>query len=399
MTTVAADLGSRSTVNYFDYNATTPLRDCAREVWAEVQASQWFNPSSPYRAAAAVHARLQAARESLAGRLSVAPNRLVFNSGATEGNNTVFAHWAAHLRGDAQVGVSPTEHPSVTQGARRFFGDRIVWLDLSPEGAVDVNALARRLDGGELAAVSAMAANNETGVLNDWPRIASLCREHGVPYHCDASQWIGKLPTGGLGACDFVTGCGHKFGGPRGTGFWVLPESDAGFAGFAGGEQEGGHRAGTQDVAGILAMVAALEEADDAAGACGPAGRDAFEARLESVLPEVVFFGRGADRLWNTSCVALPEFAAPRWIRALEKRGYLVSAGSACSTGKAGISPVLAAMGVDPAAARRAIRVSGGWSANEADWLGLAEAVADSHDALKADAAVSGSQVISIGEE
>ena len=385
-------------MRYFDYNATTPLSDCARDAWTDAQASHWLNPSSPYRAAAAVHARLESAREGIAARFSVAPDRVVFNSGATEGNNAVFAHWAACLPEDAQIGVSPAEHPSVTGAARRFFRDRTSWLELSPEGAVDVDALARRLDRGELAAVSAMAANNETGVLNDWSRIADIARANGVAYHCDASQWIGKMPLEGLGACAFVTGCGHKFGGPRGTGFWILPEGDAGFSGLAGGAQEAGHRAGTQDVAGILAMAAALAEADDAAAGCGPAGRDAFEARLGASLPETVFLGSGAARLWNTSCVALPEFAAPRWIRALEKRGYLVSAGSACSTGKAGISPVLAAMGVDAAVARRAVRVSSGWSAGEADWLGLADAVAESHAALTAEAAASGSRVISIGE-
>jgi cysteine desulfurase len=377
---------------FFDYNATSPLRPEARAAWLLAADDLWLNPSSPYRAAARVHAHLNAARGRVAQWFEVTPERVVFNSGATEGNNAVFAHWATTLSAAARVAVSPTEHPSVVEAARRTFGERVDWLALDLNGAVDVVALTKLLSRGAVQAVSAMAANNETGILNDWQVIAAECRSQGVQYHCDASQWIGKLPLQGLAACDFVTGCAHKFGGPRGVGLSLLPERNAGFASLLGGVQEFGHRAGTEDVAGVLAMVAALEVA--AAGAAD--GRDVFLAELCQALPSVGVLGLEVERLWNTALLVLPEFASVRWIRALEKRGFLVSAGSACSTGKQGASPVLAAMGVEANAMRRVLRVSSGWATSEAHWQALAAAIVECYTALRSEADDSPSTVISI---
>ncbi len=375
---------------FFDYNATSPLRPEARAAWLAAADDLWLNPSSPYRAAARVHAHLDEARARVADLFEVTPVRVVFNSGATEGNNAVFAHWAATLPTDARVAVSPTEHPSVIEAAKRFFGERVVWLALDVNGAVDVAAVPEML--GQVAAVSVMAANNETGILNDWQGIADACRSQGVQTHCDASQWIGKLPLQGLGACDFVTGCAHKFGGPRGVGLSLLPEGNANFTSLVGGAQEAGHRAGTEDVAGVLAMVAALEVAEPGVAD----GRDAFLAGLCQALPSVEVLGLEVERMWNTALLILPEFASVRWIRALEKRGFWVSAGSACSTGKDGPSPVLVAMGLEAGVMRRVLRVSSGWATSTADWQALAVAIVESYAVLRSEAGDSPSTVISI---
>jgi len=377
---------------YFDYNATAPLRPEARAAWLAAADDLWLNPSSPYRAASRVHAHLQAAREQVAAWFQVVPERVLFHSGATEGNNAVFAHWAATLPAGARIGVSPAEHPSVVEAAKRFFGERVDWLALDAAGAVDLKALQRHLAAGAYAAVSAMAANNETGVLNSWREIAQACRAAGCSYHCDASQWVGKLPLQGLGDCDFVTVAAHKFGGPRGVGLSLLPEANAGFTSLVGGAQEFGHRAGTEDVAGVQAMVAAL--AVDQIGCA--AGRDALIAALAKAMPMVEVVGQQSARLWNTALLILPEFASVRWIRALEKRGFLVSAGSACSTGKQGPSLVLAAMGFDADVMRRALRVSSGGATPEVDWLALSAAIVESYAALRSEAAGSTSTVISI---
>ncbi|KRP35919.1 MAG: hypothetical protein ABS34_09630 [Opitutaceae bacterium BACL24 MAG-120322-bin51] len=377
---------------YFDYNATSPLRPEAKDAWLSAADDLWLNPSSPYRAAARVHAHLAEARARVAGLFAVAAERVVFNSGATEANNAVFAHWAATLPADARIGVSPTEHPSVLEAAKHFFGERVIWLALDGNGAVDVAALQKVLSERQLAAISVMAANNETGILNDWAGIAAECRAQGVPYHCDASQWIGKLPLNGLRACDFLTGAAHKFGGPKGVGLCLLPAVNSGFMSLAGGAQEFGHRAGTEDVASVLAMVAALQVVEPGSAQ----GRDAFLVELGQVLPSVEVVGLAAQRLWNTALLIMPEFASVRWIRALEKRGFLVSAGSACSTGKQGPSPVLAAMGVEAGAMQRVLRVSSGWATSVADWLALAAAMAECGSALGSEADDSTSTVISI---
>ena len=377
---------------YFDYNATAPLRPEAKAAWLSATEDLWLNPSSPYRAAARVHAHLAEVRSVVAGLFAVAAERVVFNSGATEANNAIFAHWAATLPANTRIGVSPTEHPSVLAAAQHFFGERVIWLALDGNGAVDVAALQQVLSERQLAAVSVMAANNETGILNDWAAIATACRAQGVPYHCDASQWIGKLPLDGLQTCDFLTGAAHKFGGPKGVGLCLLPAENSGFMSLTGGAQEFGHRAGTEDVAGILAMVAALQAVERGSAQ----GRDAFLVELGQVLPAVEVVGLAAPRLCNTALLIMPEFASVRWIRALEKRGFLVSAGSACSTGKQGPSPVLAAMGVEAGAMQRALRVSSGWATSVADWLALAAAMAECRSMLSSEADGSTSTVISI---
>ena len=352
--------------------------------------SLWLNPSSPYRAAAAVHARLEEARERLTGLLGAGPERVVFNSGATEGNNAVFAHWAGTLPADARVGLGPTEHPSVIEPARRYFDGRIEWLPLDVGGAVDLS----RIDFSQLAAVSVMAANNETGILNPWQEIATVCRQTGIPYHCDASQWLGKEPLEGLATCDYLTGGAHKFGGPKGVGFLLAAEGVAPL--LHGGAQEGGRRAGTEDVAGALAMLAALDEAVANLAHCDAGLRERFFEPLAAALPGARRIGSADATLWNTLSLVLPDFASARWIRALEKRGFLVSSGSACSTGKEGPSHVLQVMGIDAAAARRVVRISSGHATSGEDWQGLLVALLESHSALLADTSEDSSQVISI---
>jgi cysteine desulfurase len=351
-----------------------------------------LNPSAPYRGAARVRVHFEAARAELAKLFEVSVDRIVFNSGATEANNAVFAHWSLTVPAGARVAVSPTEHPSVVQAAQRFFAGRIDWLALDANGAVDVAALQSLLVEGGVAAVSVMAANNETGILNDWQAIAAECRSMGVSYHCDAAQWIGKLPMDGLGACDFVTGCAHKFGGPCGVGLCVLPDANGGFESFVGGVQEAGHRAGTEDVAGVLAMMAALQVAEPGSAA----GRDRLIAELSESLAAIEIIGLEAPRLWNTALLVMPDFASERWIRALEKRGFLVSAGAACATGKQGPSTVLAAMGIEGDVMRRVLRVSSGSATSVADWQSLSSALVECYADLRADADQGGSTVISI---
>ncbi|NBB80363.1 MAG: aminotransferase class V-fold PLP-dependent enzyme [Verrucomicrobia bacterium] len=377
---------------YFDHNATTPLCAEAKRAWAEAVDAHWMNPSSPYRAAAAVHARLEAAREEIAGFFEIEPKRIVFTSGATEANNAVFQYWADVLPGTAKVGLSPVEHPSVLEAAERFLGERSGHLSVDADGRVDLVALEARLAAGELAAVSVMAANNETGVVQPWRDIARLCREVGVPYHCDASQWVGKMPLSGLGDCSFVSVCAHKFAGPKGVGFLILPDTESRCRVMLGGEQEHGHRAGTENVPGVLAMLAALRAARPQTAAA----RDAFIARITKAIPGTTVVGVGTERLWNTVSLIMPEFSSTRWVRALEKAGCLLSSGSACSTGQASVSHVLLAMGIDPAAAGRVLRISSGFATSAKDWEALSEAFLTAQASLRKSVADSPSKVISI---
>ena len=377
---------------YFDHNATTPLCEAAKTAWISASEVHWHNPSSPYRGAAAVKVRYEAARESLARHFGVSPERVIFTSGATESNNAVIRHWARFLPSDACVGINPTEHPSVIEAAKALFGTRVVWLPVSKNGLVDMDSLFARIASGTLSAVSVMAANNETGVIQPWQAIAGHCTEAQIPYHCDAAQWVGKLPLEGLSACAYVTACAHKFGGPKGVGFMLLPEGAVDFRLLEGGEQEAAHRAGTEDVAGVLAMSAALEHSKSDKSEA----RDAFIEQIVQAIPGTALIGAGTERLWNTVSMSMPRHQSVRWIRALEKEGFLLSSGSACSTGKTSVSEVLLAMGIDAAVAGRVLRISAGAETTAEDWHALADALLITYKLLNKEADSMKSQVVSI---
>jgi cysteine desulfurase len=207
------------------------------------------------------------------------------------------------------------------------------------------------------------------------------------------------MPLEGLGRCAYVTACAHKFGGPKGVGFALLPEGASEVGLFSGGPQEGGRRAGTEDVPGILAMLAALEAAPGVASALEPQrfkARDQFIDGIQRRLPGTEVLGLGAERLWNTVALLPTAFASTRWISALEKRGFRVSSGSACASGSSDQSHVLEAMGVDAVSARRVLRISSGAATKDADWQALEDALVEVSEALGAESDASASTVISI---
>ena len=373
----------------FDYNSTTPLAPAARDAWLQACAEAWANPASAHRAGARVRVRLEQARARLAGLLGGDPDALVFTSGATEGANAVFAHAAAHAPADACALVGATEHACVQAAAARWFPGRVAPLPLDADGIVILDTLRDWLAAGRVSLVAALAANNETGVLHPWREIAALCRTAGVPYLCDATQWLGKLPADGLGAAGFVLGSAHKFGGPKGVGLLVLPAGGPAcdFNFIAGGAQQAGRRAGTEDYPGVAALVAALAATTPPPGppvAVRQGWRAAFERDLVAALPGTRIVGAGADRLWNTVMVVLPTGENHRWLTKLDKRGFEVGTSAACTSGPHSTSHVLAALGFPATEARRALRFSSGWETTEADWRALLAALVEVRDELAA---------------
>jgi cysteine desulfurase len=207
-----------------------------------------------------------------------------------------------------------------------------------------------------------------------------LCRRHHAAFFCDASQWLGKLSAAGLGEADWVIGSAHKFGGPKGVGFFLAAEGAQDFHAQHGGGQEHGHRAGTENFPGVAAMVAVLAEAETKRVLLETERlrwRETFERTLPAALPGVRVVGAGAERLWNTVSLILPHGENTRWVARLDKRGFQVSTGSACATAKEGPSHVLAAMGYSPEETRRVIRASAGWETAETDWPKLAQALVE----------------------
>lgn len=354
---------------YFDHNATAPLHPAARKAWLEAQEHFPGNPSSEHRMGKRADVALDGAREFLALRLGCAASSVVWTSGATEAANAVFAHLAL-VAGEARVWVSAIEHPCVADAAARYFPGRVVEMPVTAQGVVDVGYLAEALRRERPAAVAVMAANNETGVLQPWRDVLGLCRGAGVPLVCDATQWLGRLPATGMGEVDYVFGSGHKCGAPVGVGFLKVP---GGFRGlFAGGPQEEGRRAGTQNVAAAVAFEAALGACEARFGEVEGRVelRAEVERTLEGVLPGVVIIGRGSARLWNTLCVLAPELGdcRQRWLVRLDAAGIAASSGSACASGREKPSRVLAAMGVPSFASDRMLRFSCGWEYGMEQW-------------------------------
>jgi cysteine desulfurase len=372
-------------VLYFDHNATSPLLPAARDAWIEAAEKYPGNPSSPHRLGARADAALGSARERLAEIIGGHATEVIFTSGATESANLVLHH-TAKTRDDAEAWVFAAEHPCVIETARALFGARVRIIPALPDGVVSMEWLEENLPGKKPALVAVMAANNETGVLQPWREVLALCHERGVPFFCDATQWIGRLPAGGLGACDWLAGSAHKFGGPRGIGFLKVPRGRIAPL-LHGGPQEEQRRAGTENVAGVLAMLAALEirEAALAGNTHAPlaAARDEFERALTAALPGAAVVGGTAPRLWNTTAALMPEAdCQQRWVVKLDKLGFAVSTGSACASGKEKPSHVLLAMNRAPSEAARMLRFSAGWETTAADWTALLEALCKVHAAV-----------------
>jgi cysteine desulfurase len=295
--------------------------------------------------------------------VGAAPAQVVFTSGGTEANNQA-------LRGvRGPVALSAIEHDSVLAAA-----PDAARIPVGAEGCVDLAALERELAEARPTLVSVMLVNNETGVIQPVREVVEIARRHGARVHCDAIQAAGKLAIDidTLGV-DFLTLSAHKFGGPQGVGALVVAHGLEPDALLRGGGQERRWRPGTENLPGIVGFgrVCELAMADVDWWQRTAALRDRLEARLTRLAPAARVFGRGAERLPNTSCITMPGVSNQTQLIELDLAGIAVSTGSACSSGKVGPSHVLAAMGVDPAVAASAIRISLGWAStvDEVDHL------------------------------
>ncbi|HTB83347.1 MAG TPA: cysteine desulfurase family protein [Candidatus Sulfotelmatobacter sp.] len=373
---------------YFDYNATAPVIREAREAWLHVTEKLGGNPSSMHQYGAKGAIVLAEAREKLASYLGCQPADIIWTSGATEANNMVMHHFAKKLDPAKKIFVSAIEHPCVDDSSKHYFGKRLKTIPVTHEGVIDIEWLTQELAEEQPGLVAMMAANNETGIIQPWQEVQAMCQAYEVPFFTDAVQFIGKMPCKGLGDCDYVTGAAHKFGGPRGVGFLKIPHRSQITPLLLGGKQEGGRRAGTENTAIIAAMMAALEVREKqihrSEHLLRKVWRDNFEAQFLRALPGATILGQNQPRLWNTVSTLMPDGdRKSQWVIRLDKEGFAVSTGSACTTGKEEPSHVLSAMGYKPAQAHRAVRMSAGWETNEADWDALLKAVAKVHEEVQ----------------
>lgn len=360
---------------YLDHNATSPLRPEAGAAIAHAL-GVGGNPSSVHAAGRAAHAIIEAAREQVAALARVSARDVIFTSGGSEANALALcgAIYGA-LEADKRITrlfVSPIEHDSILANANaladRVPGLRVGILPVGANGVIDPEGVRIALrEGKGRALVATMVANNETGTVQPIREIRKHTESADAFLLVDAVQAAGKMEM--AFDADYVTLSAHKLGGPQGVGALIMKDNAPFAAQLLGGGQERGKRAGTQNVAGIAGFGAAAEKAltGIAQADATAALRDRFEAGLKAMAAEVLIFGEKTSRLSNTSNFALPGVSAENALMALDLDGVMISSGAACSSGKVRPSHVLAAMGVDDATARSALRISLGWNSTQTD--------------------------------
>ena len=365
---------------YLDYNATAPIRPEAADAAARALAIG-ANPSSVHAGGRAARAMIETARGDVAALVGADPEGLVFVSGGAEAN-ALAIEGAIAAGGVRRLLVGATEHATVAETAKASGLPVDVW-PVDRRGVADLDWLADRLARWEAADgrpfVALMLANNETGVIQPVAEAAALVHARDGLLHVDAVQAAGKIEIdmAGLGA-DTLALSAHKLGGPQGSGALAIGPRAKVARRIHGGGHERGLRAGTENLSGIAGFGAAAKAAlrDLPTVAAQAAWRDVAAERLKAA--GVVVAGEGAARLPATLDFAAEGFASSLQVMALDLAGVMVSAGSACSSGKVTPSGVLEAMGYG-ALAESALRASGGWATTEADWMVFAEAWLAAH--------------------
>ncbi len=358
---------------YLDHNATTPPRPEALEAALPFLAERSGNPSSASLEGSGAREAVEEGRERLAALLHARPDEIVFTSGGTESDNLAIrgvlespAPRGAHLI------ITGVEHPAVREAALHAerLGVRLTVLRVTSEGLIDPAQVEEAI-APDTVLVSAMFANNETGVFFPVETIGALCRERGVLFHTDAVQALAKVPIDVSALpIDLLSLSGHKMGAFQGTGALWVRRGVAIARQMDGGGQERRRRAGTENVGGIVALGAAARVAEEEMEKRPPeiaALRDRLWRGIREAIPDARLNGHPLRRLPNTLSVAFPGAAGESVLVALDLEGIAVSAGSACASGSVEPSPVLRAMGLDDAVARSTIRLSLGWNSTGAD--------------------------------
>lgn len=358
---------------YLDHNATTPLAPDVLEAMGPFLTGQFGNPSSYYQLGRQAREAVEEARRRTAQILGARPEEIVFTAGGTEADNLALRGALGALRARGRhIIASPVEHHAVSQTCRALEqqGAEVTWLGVDDCGRVDPDEVRRGLRS-DTAIVSVMAANNETGVIQPIGEIAALARERGVPVHTDAVQAVGKIPVnvGELGV-DLLALSAHKLYGPKGVGALFVRSGTPLAATVTGGHQERQLRAGTENVAGIVGLAAALTrvEASRLVETKRQAGlRDHLESALQLRLDGVRVNGAGAQRVPNTTNLSFEAVDGESILLHLDLRGICAATGSACTTSEPEPSHVLLAMGLSHHEAQGAVRLSLGCDTSRDD--------------------------------
>jgi cysteine desulfurase NifS len=348
---------------YLDHNATTYIDPEVAEVMTEYIKNRFGNPSSIYKEGRTAKSALDSSRRSLAQLLNCTARRIVFTGCCTEANNYIikglaFANW----NGKKHIITTPIEHSSVLEPCRWLekFGYQVTYLPVDRFGRVHTEDLKEAITPDTLL-VSVMTANNETGTIQPVAELSEMTREHGVLFHTDATQAIGKIPIDVQDLdVDFLSLSGHKIYGPKGVGALYMKKGIQLDQLIHGGEQERGLRAGTENVIGIVGLGKAAELAGRHLSHMENVRqmRDRLEKCIKEIVPGARLNGHPTERLPNTINMMLPGLRGESVVLALDQKGVSISSGSACHSGSSAPSHVLLAMGLSEEEVHCSVRVS-----------------------------------------
>jgi cysteine desulfurase len=356
---------------YLDYNATTPLHPDVKAAMIE-DFEIYGNASSMHETGRIAKERVEQARTAVAALLGCTANNIIFTSGGSESNNTVFhamrqissvPGYEKQSKGRSEIIISAIEHPCVLNSAAylKSLGYTVAVLPVDGTGKIKPEAYKAALNEKTLL-VSVMMANNEIGTVQDIAEIARLAKEAGAYMHTDAVQAVGKIPVDAeaLGV-DYLTVSAHKIYGPKGVGALYRREGAPLFPLVQGGHQEGGYRAGTYNSIGILGFGKAAELAKAGLGDYAKklaALRKFLRDGLMANVPHLKINGHASDVLPNTLNVSFPGAEGEAILLSLDLEGIEVSTGSACASGSLDPSHVLMALGSSPEIAHGSMRFS-----------------------------------------
>jgi cysteine desulfurase len=369
-----------------DHNATTPLLPEVQEAMRVALQDLPGNPSSLHAAGRRAQEAVEQARTSVAALIGGPANEIIFTSGGTEANVLALA---GSLDGSGRrLVLSSIEHPSVLETASFLEGrgQEVRWIDPLASGHVDPVSVSTQAAAGPVL-VSLMLANNETGALQPVSEVGRLVDRERAIIHTDAVQAAGKIPIDvvALGV-DLLTLSAHKVGGPKGVGALWCRSGARPHPILHGGEQEGGLRAGTQNVPGIVGFGVAAEAAaarlEIYAVALAPL-RDLLETTIQRCLSNVSVLGARAPRVANTSSIAFSGVEGTALVQLLDLKGVAVSTGAACEARSDEYSHVLRAMGVPEDLARGAVRFSLGAGATEEEIREALERIIEAVEELR----------------
>ncbi|MDI9430354.1 MAG: cysteine desulfurase NifS [Planctomycetota bacterium] len=348
---------------YFDNNATTRVADEVFEVMQPYFCELYGNPSSMHTFGGQVGVRVRQAREQVAALLGCHPGEVIFTSCGTEADSTAILGTLAAVPHRRKVITTRVEHPAVLTVCRDLEnrGYHVIELGVDKQGRLDLGELESLLDD-DTAIVTIMAANNETGTIFPIEKIAEMVTERGITFHTDAVQIVGKVPLNlSETPIHLLSLSGHKLHAAKGVGVLYVRKGTRIAPFLLGGHQEGGRRAGTENVPGIVGLGKACELAArymDDENTRVRALRDKLESAILASCPDSRINGDPENRLPNTTNISFEYIEGEAILLMLDRFGICASSGSACTSGSLEPSHVLRAMGVPFTAAHGSIRYS-----------------------------------------